>query len=301
MSSPFPKRTALGILLLLGVCFGSNHIAARIAFDHGAGLITAVAVRSGVTALALLGVVVNQRTGLRPPQGALRWLPVLGLLIAIQSLLLYSAVARIPVALALLAFNSFPVLYALLSWALGGKAPGRRAASVMVLIVVGLSLALDAPTALGAVAKTGPALTGGVLFAVGAAIMFALALWVTEHRLQAVKGPLRSMTTMATVSVLALLGGLAGVVPGSLHWPADATGWAGLAMLTLLYGAAFSGLFVLMPKLDMAHNASALNIEPIAVLVLGWLILGQSLTLIQVAGALLVVTGIVLLARRKPA
>ncbi|MBC7436146.1 MAG: DMT family transporter [Bdellovibrionales bacterium] len=299
MTAPFPKRSALLILLLLGVCFGSNHIAARIAFDHGTGLITAVVVRSGLTALALLGVVMAQRTSLQPPPGTMRWLPVLGMLIAVQSLLLYSAVARIPVALALLAFNTFPVLYALLSWALGGKAPGRRAAGVMALILFGLSLALDAPAALGAVAKTGPALAGGVLFAVGAAITFALALWVTEHRLQTVKGPLRSMTTMAFVSVAALLGGLTGVMPGALHWPADATGWAGLVMLTLLYGTAFSSLFVLMPRLDMARNASALNIEPISVLVMGWLILGQSLTLIQLAGALLVVTGIVLLARLK--
>ncbi len=107
------------------------------------------------------------------------------------------------------------------------------------------------------------------------------------------------MTTMAIVSISALLGGLTGVMPGALHWPADATGWLGLALLTLLYGTAFSGLFVLMPRLDMARNAAALNIEPIAVLVMGWLILGQKLAAIQVAGALLVVTGIVLLARRK--
>lgn len=301
MTSPFPKRTALLVLLVLGVCFGSNHVAARLAFDHGTGLITAVVARSGVTAVALFGVVLWQGSGFRPPPGSGRWLPVLGLLIAVQSLLLYSAVARIPVALALLAFNTFPVLYALMSWAFGGKAPGRRAAGVMALILFGLSLALDAPAALGAVAKTGPELAGGVMFSIGAAISFALALWVTEHRLQNVAGPLRSLTTMSIVGIVVLVGGLTGVMPGAMHWPADTTGWVGLTLLTVLYGTAFSSLFVLMPRLDMARNASALNIEPIAVLVMGWLILGQRLMLIQVAGALLVVTGIVLLARRKAA
>lgn len=301
MSSPFPKRTALFVLLLLGVALGSNHVAARIAFDHGTGLITAVAARSGVTALALLGVVLWQGSGLRPPAGSVRWLAVLGLVVSVQSLLLYSAVARIPVALALLAFNTYPVLYALMSWAFGGRAPTRHAAGVMALILFGLSLALDAPAALGAIARTGPALAGGVMFSVGAAIMFALALWVTEHRLHKVAGPLRSLTTMSIVGVVVLMGGLTGVMPGAMHWPADATGWLGLTLLTVLYGSAFSALFMLMPRLDMARNASALNIEPIAVLILGWLILGQTLTLIQVAGVLLVVTGIVLLARRKSA
>ncbi len=301
MTSPFPKRTALIVLLLLGVCFASNHIAARIAFDHGTGLITAVAVRSGVTALALFAIVKWQRVSLRPPAGTMRWLPVLGLVVAFQSVFLYSAVARIPVAIALLAFSTFPAIYALLSWALGGKAPGARAGAIMLLILAGLSLALDAPAALGATTRTGPALAVGVMFGLGASVLFSVALWITEHRLQLVAGALRSMTTMAIVSVAALLGGLAGAMPGALHWPADATGWAGLVLLTLFYGTAFSSLFVLMPRLDMARNAAALNIEPIAVLVMGWLILGQKLAAIQVAGALLVVTGIVLLARRKQA
>ncbi len=299
MSTPFPKRTALTVLLLLGMCFAGNHIAARIAFDHGTGLITAVAVRSGVTALALLAIVQWQGISLRPPSGTLRWLPVLGVVVAAQSLLLYSAVARIPVAIALLAFSTFPVQYALLSWILGGKPPGKRAGAIMLLILLGLSLALDAPAALGATARTGPALATGVILGLGAGLLFAIALWVTERRLQTVAGPLRSMTTMAIVSIAVSLGGLTGVMPGALQWPADATGWVGLAMLTLLYGTAFSGLFVLMPRLDMAHNAAALNIEPVAVLVMAWMVLDQKLALIQVAGALLVVTGIVLLARRK--
>ena len=54
---PFSRHVAVGILLLLGLVFASNHIAARFAFDHGTGLVTAVLVRSGVTALILLAVV----------------------------------------------------------------------------------------------------------------------------------------------------------------------------------------------------------------------------------------------------
>jgi drug/metabolite transporter (DMT)-like permease len=306
MSTPpstlLPKRTALLVLLLLGTCFGSNHIAARIAFDHGTGLVTAVVARSGVTALALLAVLLLvQRASLRPPAGSARWLAVLGLLISLQSLLLYSAVARIPVALALLAFNTFPALYLLLSWALGGKAPTRRAAGAMGVILLGLALALDAPAALGAVASSGPSLATGVLLGFGAAVSFAFALWVTEKRLGAVPGALRSMTTMVLVCLVTLAGGLAGAMPGALHWPADGMGWLGLALLTLLYGMAFSGLFMLMPRLDMARNAPALNIEPVAVLAMGWFILGQKLSPVQLIGALLVVGGIVLLARSKAA
>jgi drug/metabolite transporter (DMT)-like permease len=296
MTSPFPRRAALAALLLLGVTFGSNHVAARVAFDHGTGLVTAVLMRSGLTALALLGLLLAQNIPLRPPTGSGRWLAALGLLIAVQSLCLYSAVARIPVALALLAFNTFPVLYALLTWALGGSAPTKRAAGLMALIFAGLALALDAPGRLLAANAAGPSLAAGVAFALAASALFAVALWVTEKRLNAVRGPLRSFTTMTIVCIAVALAAGTGLMPGALRWPADTAGWIGLALLTLFYGTAFSLLFVLMPRLDMARNAPALNIEPVAVLVLGWLVLGQALAPLQVLGALLVVAGIVLLA-----
>lgn len=307
MTSPLPRRTALAIILVLGVLFGANHIAARVAFDHGTGLVTAVLMRSGITALALLGVVLWQRVPLRPPSGQGRWLLGLAVLIALQSLCLYSAVARIPVALALLAFNAYPVLYALVSWALGGPRPTLRAAALMGLIFGGLVLALDVPGRLQQITDTGAAFWLGVALALSASVLFALAMWVTDHRVKAVVGALRSFSTMSLVTLMlgaacavALSGGLGGGAQGyvgtALHWPADTTGWAGLAGLTLLYGAAFSTLFVLMPRLDMARNAPAANIEPVAAIVMGWLLLGQTLSGLQIVGALLVIAGIVLLA-----
>ena len=54
-----------------------------------------------------------------------RMLPVIGLLIAVQSLCLYSAVARLPVALALLVFNTYPIWTALRDWVLYRRTPER--------------------------------------------------------------------------------------------------------------------------------------------------------------------------------
>lgn len=301
MPTTLPRRTAISFLLLVGVCLGSNHVAARLAFDHGTGLVTALLMRSGVMALAMAGVVLWQRArahqALRPPPGSVRWLLALGALIALQSLLLYSAVAHIPVALALLAFNIYPVLYVLLSWALGGRRPGAAAGGLMALILFGLALALDAPGRLRDAGTGSAAFWAGAGLAVVAAIAFACAMWLIDHRVKAVAGAVRSLATISLVFVLLAAAGASGLLPGGLHWPQGAAGWAGLALLTLLYGSASSALFILMPRLDMARNAPACNIEPIAALVLGWLVLGQALSPLQVAGALLVVAGIVLLAR----
>ena len=116
--APFPRKLAIALLALLACSFAGNHIAARFAFDDGTGVLLAILCRSGITLLVLAGLLAWQRQPLALPAGTLRWQLLLGLLIATQSLCLYSAVARIPVALALLVGNTFPMLLALLGWAL---------------------------------------------------------------------------------------------------------------------------------------------------------------------------------------
>jgi drug/metabolite transporter (DMT)-like permease len=62
---------------------------------------------------------------------------------------------------------------------------------------------------------------------------------------------------------------------------------------------AFSALFILVTRLDIARNAPVMNIEPVAGLVFGWLSLGQLLNGLQIVGGLIVVSGIVLLTYRR--
>jgi drug/metabolite transporter (DMT)-like permease len=298
---PIPRRSAVVILLLLGVVFGANHVAARIAFDHGVGITTAVLMRSGLTALVLWALVARQ--GLRAGVGSLPmgWMLLLGGLISVQSLCLYSAVARIPVALALLVFNTMPALYALLTWALGGRRPSGQSLLCMGLILLGLGLALDVLTGLfsSSALRLGANVGTGVALGFCAASTMACALWITENRLPKVPGAVRSLWAMGLVFVCMLAVGLSGtgLLPGGAAWPRDSIGWAALIALVVLYGSAFSIWFVLMPRLEMARNASFMNIEPVAALVLAWLLLGQTLSAWQLLGVLVVVTGIVLLAR----
>ena len=61
----FPRHIAALILATLACSFAGNHIAARIAFDHEAGLLLAILCRSGVTLLVLSALVLWQRDSLR--------------------------------------------------------------------------------------------------------------------------------------------------------------------------------------------------------------------------------------------
>jgi len=297
--SHLPRHLAVVLLLFIGTTFATQHIAARTAFDDGAGLLLALACRSGMCLLALIAIVIWQQRPLRLPAGLGRWQLILGLLVTLQSLCLYSAVARIPVALALLIGNLFPILLALLTWALGGGPPTRRASVLMGIILIGLVLVLDLPAWIASDQDMGPDWIPGILFGFGGASFFAMALWITEHRLSGLAGSVRSLYTILVVLCSVLAAGFADVIPGGMDTPATSTGWMALVALSVLFATAFSTLFISVPRLDMARNAPVMNIEPVASLILGWLILNQVFNGRQLFGGAIVLACIVALAYSK--
>jgi drug/metabolite transporter (DMT)-like permease len=293
---PFPRWVSIVVLLAIATTFGSNHIAARYAFNHGVNITTAVAARSIGASLFVLALLLISRVPLALP-AATRWRAIgIGALIAVQGFCIYSAVARIPVALALLAFNTFPMMFTLLSWAVDKERPARRALIAMPAALAGLALALDVFGASGGSAGRWAEIGAGVGWAMGAAVSFALALLLTSRWLKEVDGRLRTFLTMSTVAVLLLT---AGALAGNLALPANPGAWLGLGLLTLFYGTAFTALFVLLPRLDALNNAATLNFEPIAVLFLAWPILGQSVAPLQIAGAVIVVGAVLALGSAK--
>jgi drug/metabolite transporter (DMT)-like permease len=249
-------------LLLLASMFGANHVAARVALDHGVDVATAVAVRSLATAAVVALIVWANRVPLVLQPRHRRVMPVIGLLVAVQSACLYSAVARIPVGLALLAFNTYPLWTAAAVWVLYRHRPERAVLIAKPVILVGLALALDVSgAAAGLDARAQWSRIGaGVGFAVVAAAVFGIVLALTQHA------------------------------------PA---GWWGLALLSVFYGTAFTVLFTLLPKLGVVGNSPILNVEPVAALGLGWLVLGQRVAAVQVLGAFVVVGAVTALGLRR--
>ena len=302
MAAPVGKRAisagAFATLLLIALMMGANHVSARIAFNNGVDVATAVIFRSAVTALVVSGVLLIQHVPLMTTKRHKQVLVIIGLLIGVQSLFLYSAVARLPVALALLAFNTYPLWTALWERLFYGRRPERATLQAMPVILVGLALALDV---LGAASGLGAAgqwarMGAGVAFALAAAATFGLALVLTQHETAGVDGRLRTACTMMLAGVVALA--MVGA-QGGVHLPTASAGWWGLGALTFLYGTAFTVMFTVLPKLGVAGNSAIMNVEPVFALVLAWLILGQTIAPVQVVGALLVVGAVMVLGLRK--
>lgn len=297
-SIPSLSGPAFTILLLIALMMGANHVAARFAFDSGVSVATAVLFRSGVTALVVLLILRIAGVGVSVPAAQRRPLLLVGVLISVQSLCLYAAVARLPVALALLAFNAYPLWTALWARLLYGERPEPQVLRAMPLILLGLALALDvsgAASGLGTAGHWGR-IGAGVLFATAAAATFGCALVLTQHGTAGLDGRLRTASTMGIVAMVALAVVMA---QGGVSLPKTTVGWWGLAGLTVLYGTAFTVMFTVLPRLGVVGNSAIMNVEPIFALVLAWLLLHQSIAPMQVAGGLIVVGTVMWLGLRR--
>jgi len=303
MSSASTKTAAMSpqafaTLVLLACMMAGNHVAARIAMENGVDVITAVAVRSAVTAgvVALMVATVGVKVQMTVRH---RWMMALiGLLVALQSAWLYSSVARLPVGLALLAFNTYPLWAAFWAWALYRHRPERAVLVAMPVILLGLSLALDVAGAASGLGAQGQwaRIGAGAAFATAAAATFGLILVLTQHEVAALDGRFRSALSMGIVAVLTFA--FASTQTG-LHWPTAPAGWWGLGALTLLYGTGFTVMFTLLPKLGVVGSSPIMNVEPVAALLLAWPILGQAMAPVQWLGAVLVVGAVMVLGLRK--
>ena len=289
---------AFATLLLIALMMGANHVAARLAFNSGLDVATAVAARSFVTAGVVMALVISAGVTRQIDARQARGMLAAGLLVGLQSQCLYSAVARLPVALALLAFNTYPLWTALWDRLVYKRVPERATLLAMPVILAGLALALDvsgAASGLGASAHW-TQIGQGVLFALAGAAAFGLALVFVQHETAGVDGRVRTASTMTLAGLMALC---VVVLQGGPHWPQTELGWWGLAALTFLYGTGFTIMFTVLPRLGVAGNSAIMNVEPVFALVLAWAVLDQHIASVQMGGALLVVGAVLWLGLRK--
>lgn len=290
------KPYAIILLLFAATMFASNHVAARLAFDNGTGLVLAIVFRATLASILMFLLALNRKQSFRITKEFLSWVLLVGVLISLQSLTLYSAIAVMPVAVALLLLNAWPILYIFASWWVGETRPNISLIAIMLVICLGLSLVLDLPSVLLGRTTEGSGSFlwwKGAALALSSAFFLAGAMWITNHKLSKLPGTVRSAYSMFIVAVMLLNIGLLGLLPSGFSLPESNTGYVGLLLLGLFYGIASCILFVLAPRLDMAKNSPVLNFEPVASLFLAYIFLGQMLSVSQLMGGGLVMVGIV--------
>lgn len=268
-------------LILMAVSLGTGHACSRLAFANGVNVPTAASVRSLTASLLLLGLLGFLGKRVFPLPRQFRSTLVLGVLIGIQTALIQIAVSLMPVTLAILVFYTFPFLTGLASTLLGDERPSAWLFGALGAAFAGLTLVLGVQVNVSLI---------GIAAALGASVAFTAALLLTPRLAPEIAAPLRTFFMLATAAVIFIVATSLG---NAWQSPTNTAGWIGLAGLAGFYAVGISGVFLLLPRLGATQTAIGLNLEPVAVAGIAWLMLGEQLSLLQAAGALLVVGAVI--------
>lgn len=275
------------MIVALVLAWGSTFAAVKIGLRDAPPLVFA-GMRSvaGGLVMAAMAIALRRRAGLRQHLAsytALTALNVIGFF-SLQTL----AIHELPSGLASVLIYLQPVLTGVLAGPLLGEHVGRTA-------LLGLALGFSGIVAVGVGAASGHVSALGILYAVLAALVWALGtIAVARTRVD----------TWWAVALPFTVGGIALWVVGAGSAPVTWTGGFVAALsYSALIGTALSwGLwFALVGAGQASRTAAVIFFVPLASLVIGTLVLGESLHPSLLLGAALVVLGVWLVNRRSAA
>ena len=289
------RRRRIGAVCVLGsaVAFAVAPIFGKVAYAHGIDAFALLALRFASAALILWLLVLVQRVrggGVQAPdrRTALRVLALGAIVLPAEVILYFSSLHHIGAGLAEVLLFLYPMWVVLIT-AVVLRTPVSR---LVVLCSVG---------AVGGAALTVGAVEGvdlvGVVLAVGASIGFACYV-VLSGRLVHGMGALVTTTVVVTgagltFSVLALAARSQG--------PTDAAGWAATLGLSVV-GTVVSFLLLTagLARLPSTDASVISTVEPAVAVVLGAVLLGEQVGLLQTVGVVIVLASVAVLLRRQP-
>jgi drug/metabolite transporter (DMT)-like permease len=288
-----PRGAASPVYVFLSAAvatsFATGSTLAPIAYHAGSDALALNATRTVVAALIVAALLRIQGLSVALSARERRIVPLLGMANAGYSFALYAALAYVPVAMAVLIFYTYPIWTALIAWGSGSEKATGRGILALVLGLIGVGLVIGTP-------EVAPDWRG-VALALGASIGFTAVLMVNARIMRNRDSRPVTLWMLAASACVYILVAL---VVRDFAVPQTGVGWLAFGAIPVFYSFAFIGLFAAVAALGPLRTALIMNFEPVASVVLGWLILGQSLGPVQLFGAALVVSAIMLAARRQP-
>jgi drug/metabolite transporter (DMT)-like permease len=303
------RRTAVGIGLIVvsAIGYGSGSVLAAPIYATGIDWLTLVGWRFLFGAALGWGWVLvsaeRRRAARRMPRRQVAVALALGALFTGNAGTYYAGLETVPAALAGVLVYTYPVLVAVLSLRFATRLPGRRPWVALGLAVVGSALALG-----GIDVRTAPPV-GGLLLVWASALIYSV--WIIlsarlsgerRDRVGSDAPPASepagnaAVTTALMMSATAFVYALAALVVGRPLDPRSVPveAWPLLVAVGLVASfLAIQTFYAGARRIGAAKAALVATVEPPIIVVLAWLILGQTLAPIQLVGAALIVVAVI--------
>jgi len=284
------QTVAMGRLLglLAAIVLGLNTTFARLAYDAGSNPVTVLGSRFLACTLAIgIAVVLLGRPTVIPRGSRLPTLSVTAIWFIGPTCYLWSVVF-LPVGLAALLFYTFPLIVAAISHFQEGARLGPMRVGAFLLAFTGLVIALS--PSLSELDWRG--ITLAFLAAVSTAVTFIL-----SRRLVSELGVFTFTLYMSAGSVVLIMGVI--LLVGGIALPQNTIGWTGLSGAAFGFVVGILAMFTAIKYVGSAAAAMLLNLEPLISILAAALVLGERLTMLQLTGAIMVVSALILSTRER--
>jgi drug/metabolite transporter (DMT)-like permease len=284
------QTVAMGRLLglLAAIVLGLNTTFARLAYDAGSNPVTVLGSRFLACTLAIgIAVVLLGRSAVIPRGSRLPMLSVTAIWFIGPTCYLWSVVF-LPVGLAALLFYTLPLIVAAISHFQEGARLGPMRVGAFLLAFTGLVIALS--PSLSELDWRG--ITLAFLAAVSTAVTFIL-----SRRLVSELGVFTFTLYMSAGSVVLIMGVI--LLVGGIALPQNTIGWTGLSGAAFGFVVGILAMFTAIKYVGSAAAAMLLNLEPLISILAAALVLGERLTMLQLTGAIMVVSALILATRER--
>lgn len=210
-----------------------------------------------------------------------------GLMLGVDVVLWHNSIDHIGTGLATLIANSQVIFVAIGAWIIHKEQPSRRVMTTVPVVLLGVALV----SGLGQDDAFGDNPIFGAVLALGAAMFYAtfiLGFRSSNDALAPPSGPLLEATLGALLTPL-VIGAVSSGVDLVPTWPAH--GW----LIALALGAQVFGWLLIgfvLPRLPAVETATIILIQPVLTMVWGALIFGERPSVVQLAGAAIVLGGV---------
>jgi drug/metabolite transporter (DMT)-like permease len=277
----------LGVLLAVisATTFGIMPVLTKVAYDDGASVAGVLSVRFSLAAVVLLAIARVRREPLARGRLLVTLLLLGGVGYVTEASAYFAALTRISAGLTALLLYLYPALVVLLAAALARARPTTRALTCVAVATLGTGLTIG---------PVGGGQTTGVLLGLAAALTYSLYIVISSR----VVPPGSPFATSGVV-----MGGAAIVYDGlaltrGASLPSTGQAWAALLAVALLCTVvAVSTFFAALPRLGAPDLAVLSTIEPVVSVVVGAVVLDETLGLVQLLGGVLVLGAVAVLAR----
>lgn len=281
-------RSTLLCLLASGL-LGLQMPLAKLAYDNGADPISFAILRAAVLAIVGLSVARVRGRSLAIPRYIWPGMAVVVIGTTILSYGYLGAVARIPTSLAAMIFYVFPLLVLIMDAIWQRRMPGLGKIAMVLLAFLGLGVVFG-PTF---DQLDGIGITMAFVAAFGSAAFCLIVPSVTARYSTIV------MIGWSHVFVVVLF--LPMLWLTDVDWPVTSIGWRYLSAACLCYVVGLSLTFLALSRAGSTKAAMLFNFEPITIVFVSAVILGEVLTLNQYAGGFLVLVALVMASRASGA